>query len=83
MTNYIFTVVSVIVFPTGNYILQFISCCQGRAPRGPTHSVIYLCPVDHLRTLKMRLLCKIKHLLCEVEYVTKNHHHHRHSYNMY
>ena len=55
--------------------------CQGRAPRGPTYKVIYLRSFDHLRTLKMHFLCKIKHLLCEVEYVMKNYHHHRHSYH--
>ena len=59
---------------------SYLVSCQGRAPRGPTDRVIYLCPFDHLRTLKMRFLCKIKHLLCEVEYLTKNYHHHRHSY---
>ena len=59
---------------------SYLVNCQGRAPRGPTDRVIYLCPFDHLRTLKMRFLCKIKHLLCEVEYLTKNYHHHRHSY---
>ena len=28
-------------------------------PRGPTYRVIYLRPFDHLRTLKMRFLCKL------------------------
>ena len=59
---------------------SYLVSCQGRAPQGPTYRVIYLCPFDHLRTLKMRFLCKIKHLLCEVEYLMKNYHHHRHSY---
>lgn len=44
-------------FPTG--LMQFISCGQRRAPRGPTKRVIYMSPLDHLRILKMRLLCKL------------------------
>ena len=37
---------------------SYLVSCQGRAPQGPTYRVIYLCPFDHLRTLKMRFLRK-------------------------
>ena len=59
---------------------------QGHAPRGPTKRIFYLRALDHLRILKMLLLCKIKQLLNEDEYVMKNyyhplhHHHHGHCY---
>ena len=65
-----------IVFSHWKLQLQFISCRQGRTPRGQTKRVIYLRPLDHLRVLKIRLLCKIKQSLNEDEYVMKNHHHH-------
>ena len=58
-----------------------------RTSRGPTKRVIYLRPLDHLRILKMRLLCKIKQLFNEDEYVMKNYyhpfHHHHPSHRYY
>ena len=49
--------------------IHFLS--SRRTPRGQTKRVFYLRPLDHLRILKMRLLCKIKLLLNEDEYVVK------------
>ena len=43
---------------------SYLVSCQGRAPQGPTYRVIYLCPFDHLRTLKMRFWKEKLNIYC-------------------